>query len=211
MQGDKSGMEGDVRDILVETNEGPVGVSAKHRHDALKHPRLSGTIDFGKQWYGVPCSTAYWQAVRPLFKELEGRGHERWANLPDKQDRYYTPVLDAFIAEVNSLARPDRLVQYLLGHHDFYKVIKSNGSVVLQSFNMGGSLRWGHTVPVGREIVRFARKRNSKTTAILHTDKGWQISFRLHNANAMIEPSLKFDVRLVGAPQVLARHEIPLG
>lgn len=31
-------------------------------------------------------------------------------------------------------------------------------------------------------------------------DKGWAISFRIHNASSRIEPSLKFDIQLVGIP-----------
>ncbi len=34
-------------------------------------------------------------------------------------------------------------------------------------------------------------------------DEGWQISFRIHNASTLIEPSLKFDIQLIGNPPVL--------
>ena len=47
MQSDMRGTEGDVRDLLIETGSETIGISAKHRHDALKHSRLSDNIDFG--------------------------------------------------------------------------------------------------------------------------------------------------------------------
>ena len=54
MQSDQKGIDGDVRDIVLHTQSGEVGVSAKHRHNALKHPRLSDKIDFGNLWYEKP-------------------------------------------------------------------------------------------------------------------------------------------------------------
>ena len=43
-------------------------------------------------------------------------------------------------------------------------------------------------------------KHKSKTTVIMSFDNGWQFSFRIHNAKDMVEPSLKFDVQIVGMP-----------
>ena len=209
MQGDMQGRHGDPRDILIETPSSTIGISAKHRHDALKHPRLSETIDFGRKWYDIPCSNLYWKTVRPIFSELRTRSG-KWSDLPNKEAAYYLPVLTAFIREINSYADPKRLMRYLLGRFDFYKVIKDNGSIVMQSFNITGTLSWGKTLPLPSEIVNFAMHSDSNTTAMLHMDNGWQISFRIHNARGSIEPSLKFDVRLVGSPEVLVRHEIPV-
>ncbi|MEG2575602.1 MAG: HaeIII family restriction endonuclease [Christensenella sp.] len=31
-------------------------------------------------------------------------------------------------------------------------------------------------------------------------DGGWQFSFRIHNAATLVEPSLKFDVQIIGMP-----------
>lgn len=43
-------------------------------------------------------------------------------------------------------------------------------------------------------------KPKSKTTVIMSFDNGWQFSFRIHNAKDTVEPSLKFDVQIVGMP-----------
>ena len=49
-------------------------------------------------------------------------------------------------------------------------------------------------------IIAFDFKENSKTTLELYLDRGWQFSFRIHNASTYVEPSLKFDINLVGMP-----------
>ncbi len=39
-------------------------------------------------------------------------------------------------------------------------------------------------------------------------DQGWQLSFRIHNASTMVEPSLKFDINIIGLPRVISRNAI---
>ena len=217
MQSDMMSGKGDVRDILIFAGQKIItGIAAKHRHDALKHPRLSRSIDFGKKWYDRPCSKKYWTAINPVFSQLHGnathllRGTSNlWRSIPNKRRDIYKPVLGAFIEETVNFANPTKMMRYLLGQYDFYKIIKENGNISLQSFNMSGSLKWGKHIPLPDKIVEFSMKPRSSTTAILNMNQGWQISFRIHNANKFIEPSLKFDVRLIGSPQTLSRHEIP--
>lgn len=211
IQGDKAGIEGDVRDILFCTDKEKIGISAKHRHNAIKHSRLSDSIDFGEDWYGVPCSAEYWNTITPIFDDLKFQKEigALWAGLPDKHDAYYVPILDAFMNEVNQHADPSQLLSYLLGRYDFYKVIKENGNVSVQSFNMHGQLKWGRRLPLPEKIIQFGMKSRSKTTAIMHMDTGWVITFRIHNASKYVEPSLKFDIQLIGNPNRLSRHEIP--
>ena len=123
----------------------------------------------------------------------------------------YLPILNAYINEVIRYANPEKMMRYLLGTYDFYKVIKENGDISLQSFNMSGSLKWGRKIPLPDRVVDFSMKPGSKTTAFLNFNRGWQVSFRIHSASSKVEPSLKFDVRLEGSPQQLSRHEIPYG
>ena len=210
MQSDQQGRVGDVRDILIEISGGEeIGISAKHRHKALKHPRLSDTIDFGEEWYGVACSSAYWDKVKPIFGSLREMAGGHWRDLPRKHDDIYSPILDAFSDEIRARGVAPDLLRYLVGRHDFYKAVKANGEIVLQSFNLSGSLKWGDLVRPPQRIVDVSRKPKSRTTVNLIFDEGWQLSFRLHNAKSEIEPSLKFDVQLLGTPDGLARHVIP--
>ena len=211
IQSDKAGIQGDVRDILLQSSSAEIGISAKHRNNALKHSRLSDSIDFGKDWYGIPCSKAYWDAVRPIFDAL--REHKDngvlWRDLHDKFGRYYVPILNAFVNEVNQNANPEQLLSYLLGRHDFYKVIKENGNLSIQSFNMSGQLKWGKRLSLTKRIIYFDMIPERETTAIMYLDTGWVITFRLHSASSRVEPSLKFDVQLKGSPQELLTHCLP--
>ena len=72
LQDDDAGEAGDVRDIVISRSDinWEIGLSVKHNHFAVKHSRLSPTIDFGKKWYKLPCSAEYWRAVKPIFDYL---------------------------------------------------------------------------------------------------------------------------------------------
>lgn len=67
--------------------------------------------------------------------------------MPDKENDVYIPLLQAFIAEINLQNQihpdiPSRLVEYLLGKHDFYKVISidKQRTTQIQSYNLHGTL-----------------------------------------------------------------------
>jgi len=132
IQEDARGQQGDVRDILCirRQNEWEIGLSCKHNHAAVKHSRLSRTIDFGELWFGIPCSESYFIEINPLFDELEELREqgELWRNISNKEERFYVPLLEAFIRELERLNQnnqgviPERLLHYLLGRNDFYKL-----------------------------------------------------------------------------------------
>lgn len=232
LQHDNKGEEADVRDVLCAKNSSgwEIGFSCKNNHEALKHPRLSPKIDFGKKWMGCPCSPAYWEAIAPIFAEIENLIAQDvdWKNISDKDDRFYRPLLDAFIDEVKRIYEkigseaPRRMLRYLIGSHDFYKLISNDKKRVttMMPFNFTGKL--GQTSEGRRSKIRLSTlhlptefqdikiKRTddgeeSKSTAILYCDKGWTVSLRLHNAKTKAERSLKFDAQLIGHPTALTK------
>lgn len=208
MQSDSTGQSGDVRDIVIKTDKNEIGISAKIRNDSLKHSRLSNKLDFGKIWYGIPCSDKYWSAIAPVFNILSSNEYTFWRDMPNKHEDIYIPILHAFIDEVLDQADPSKLTHYLLGYNDFYKIIKENNHVEIQSFNINRNLKWGRKLSLPTYINDFYIKERSNTTAILVMNEGWQLSFRLHSATSKIESSLKFDVRLTGQPDKLTKHYI---
>lgn len=218
IQTDQTGKSGDVRDILITSmsNDMEIGVSAKNRHYAVKHSRLSESINFGKDWFGMDCSKEYFDEIQPIFTELRHLKTKavKWRDIPNKKDIYYRPLLDAFKSEMTNLYLQDSLklangiLKYLLGSYDFYKIIKENGSVTIMSFNLYGNLHWGPKLPIPNKLIDISMKDHSDTTLIMSFDKGWQISFRIHNASTIVEPSLKFDIEPVGFPSGLSRHVI---
>lgn len=218
LQSDRTGQFGDVRDILIYNSElnDYVGVSAKNRHFAVKHSRLSDKINFGADWFGTSCSEKYFNIVIPIFNELRLKQREKvkWNSIPDKKQRYYLPVLNAFKEEISELFNNQTstlargLLHYLLGRLDFYKIIKENGDVSAMSFNINGSLKWGSRLPLPTRIIEISLKPKSDTTLIMTFDNGWQISFRIHSASTLVEPSLKFDINIIGLPRTVSHHTI---
>ncbi len=214
LQSDMQGVKGDVRDIIIQTSQGDIGISAKNRHQAVKHSRLSEKINFSKKWTGFKSSDEYYYEVLPIFKELRTRKERRelWRDIPDKHDRIYMPVLNAFNTELQRIYDTNQqdvarnLLHYLLGKHDYYKVAKLNGKVSIQSFNINGTLKWGSKIPLPEKMTHTELR--GTTTLLVTFNKGWQLSFRIHNASSLVEPSLKFDIQIVGLPLQIARHEI---
>lgn len=223
IQSDKKGEEGDVRDILIIRRDihWEIGLSVKHNHFAVKHSRLSNKIDFGEKWFGIKCSEKYWDTINPIFSYLASEKDKglAWRDLPDKEGQVYIPLLDAFVEEVkrSNALNPDvpkKLVEYLLGLFDFYKVISVDKKDLtqIQTYNLRGTLnKSGVNKPkfivprvfLPTRIVHIGIKPNSTNTVEVYMDEGWQFSFRIHNASTKVETSLKFDIQLIGMPTTI--------
>lgn len=231
IQSNQKGVHGDIRDVLMvrAKNSWEVGFSAKNQNNAVKHSRLSDCIDFGKKWVGVNCSEEYMEKVgvifgkiRKLIRENKERNHDLlWSEIPTKTSEYYVPTLEAFENELCKLIKnnkkiPSSLLEYMIGKNDFYKIMKYNkGTVKIQGYNLHETLNMPSDSinPQNRisklkfptKIINIQREDDNKKIIIF--DKGWQISFRIHNAASKAEPSLKFDIKLVGVPPDLYSHE----
>ena len=225
IQSDDKGEEGDVRDVLIIRRgiEWEIGLSVKHNHFAVKHSRLSKGLDFGEKWYGIKCSEEYWNDVKPIFDYLEQEKSKesKWKDLPNKEDDVYYPLLMAFKGELDRQNKlyskdiPKLMVEYLLGEFDFYKVIGIDSKRItqVQSYNLRGTLnkegvkrKRSIKLPIASlptRIVSLEFKPGSKNTLELYLDRGWQFSFRIHNASSKVETSLKFDIQIIGMPTTI--------
>ncbi|MEO8210037.1 MAG: HaeIII family restriction endonuclease [bacterium] len=147
---DSEGIIGDVRDVLFIrlSQDWEIGISAKNNHEAVKHSRLSGSIDFGNLWFGINCTENYWNTIKPIFEQLKEYKNNGilWRNLQNKITTIYIPLLNAFKNELTLQNTnhpgiiPARLLIYLLGNKDFYKVIKTRKHTSVFGFNLHGSL-----------------------------------------------------------------------
>lgn len=212
---------GDVRDIVItrKSIRWDIGLSMKHNHFAAKHSRLSPKIDFGAKWYGVSCADSYWNKVQPIFENLKVLKNKKfaWHDMTNKEDEVYVPILSAFVDELsrayqNDNTIPARLISYLLGIRDFYKVVAIDNKQIteFQSFNLRGELNKNGRnskatliIPqadLPTEIIKIRFKPKSQNTVELYLNNGWSLSFRIHNASTIVEPSLKFDVQFLGVP-----------
>lgn len=224
IQQDEKGEEGDVRDILIirRSLQWEIGLSMKHNHFAAKHSRLSPKIDFGEKWYGYPCSDSYKSRIKSIFNLVHNyklKGY-KWSEMPHKENDVYIPLLQAFKEEVLSSYSlhhdiPSRLVEYLLGKFDFYKVVGIDRQHLteVQAYNLHGDLNHPSSekkskiiVPISElptRIVELDFKPGSDNTLELYLDRGWQFSFRIHNASTYVEESLKFDIQIIGMPTTI--------
>ena len=224
IQTDNEGKEGDVRDILISRKnvQWEIGLSLKHNHFAVKHSRLGKNLDFGKRWFNIACSTQYWNDIKPIFNYLEEqkKNNRNWNQLEDKENDVYIPLLNAFIKEIKQNTQQDssvprKMVEYLLGEFDFYKVISVDMKKItrIQSYNLHGKLNQSTkttspkikipVVSLPTRIVSLEFKPESSNTVELYMDGGWQFNFRIHNASTKVETSLKFDIQIVGMPTTI--------
>ena len=224
LQTDSAGIKGDVRDVICKNydNSWQIGLSCKHNHAAVKHSRLSQTINFGEKWFGYTCSSNYFDEITPIFEELasirnNSNGMALWKDIVDKENKYYIPVLNAFVKELKSLTLkyddiPEKLIRYLIGEYDFYKIITDDNreTTRLEAINLNGNLNVDDngimaivSVPIlslPRHFYHIDFCENSKNKIEIICDSGWSVTMRIHNASARVEPSLKFDVQLNSVP-----------
>ncbi|GAA9855337.1 hypothetical protein VN0611_13970 [Helicobacter pylori] len=223
LQKDKLGEMGDVRDILIYFDRFCIGLSIKHNHDALKHSRLSKDLDFGEKWLGVGVSQNYKDTIKPLFERLENAKKEGmlWRDFPNKEQEIYAPLLQAFKKEVLRIDEnkknkvPQKMVEYLLGKYDFYKAIllEREQKTKLEAYHFHNTLNRSvknkpkRIIPLSKlptRMIYFDFKPKSFNTLELVLDEGWSFSLRIHNASSRVEPSLKFDIKLLSKPESVA-------
>ncbi|GAA8116098.1 hypothetical protein HpBT107_07650 [Helicobacter pylori] len=223
LQKDKLGEIGDIRDILIYFDKFCIGLSIKHNHDALKHSRLSKDLDFGKKWLGVGVSQNYKDTIKPLFERLENAKKEGmlWRDFPNKEQEIYAPLLQAFKKEVLRIDEnkknkvPQKMVEYLLGKYDFYKAIllEREQKTKLEAYHFHNTLNRSvknkpkRIIPLSKlptRMIYFDFKPKSFNTLELVLNEGWSFSLRIHNASSRVEPSLKFDIKLLSKPESVA-------
>ena len=83
----------------------------------------------------------------------------------------------------------------------------------IQTYNLHGTLNKATkkekpkkiipTVIFPTRIVSFDFNPFSKNTVELYLDGGWQFIFRIHKASTIVEPSLKFDIQIIGMPTTI--------
>ncbi|BAW68555.1 HaeIII family restriction endonuclease [Helicobacter pylori] len=223
LQKDKLGEIGDIRDILIYFDRFCIGLSIKHNHDAVKHSRLSKNLDFGEKWLGVGVSQNYKDTIKPLFERLENAKKEGmlWRDFPNKEQEIYAPLLQAFKKEVLRIDEnkknkvPQKMVEYLLGKYDFYKAIllEREQKTKLEAYHFNNTLNRSvknkpkRIIPLSKlptRMIYFDFKPKSFNTLELVLDEGWSFSLRIHNASSRVEPSLKFDIKLLSKPESVA-------
>lgn len=218
---DQKGEDGDVRDIVVVLSNREFGLSCKTNHEAYKHSRLSDSLDFVKKWKLHPdgCSSVYLDEVKAIFGELRrikknSSGKALWADVENVPYRFYWPVLNAFQKEIERVHAIDgnmckNFIKYLIGSHDFYKIISKSNEVSIGAFNLNGAL--SVSIPQLPDKIDLIKDKNSSQySKTIVFSKGWTFNFRIHSASSRVEPSLKFDINAISLSPKLYTHHITL-
>lgn len=224
------GPDGDVRDVLcLRAAEGwEVGISCKHNHEALRHPRVTKNYDFAQRWLGKQyhVSALFIGRMKVLEEELEQYHGMQWDDIFDKEGKFYIPILEAYKDELLNQSQlipefAEYLLRYFIGSKDFYKLIMETGTKTtsVTAFNLNGTLgqpiehfkslgairtlKWPKSI---RE-VRFIDgdegiDLRSRTTIVVTFDAGWSVKMRIHNKDKHVRSltNLAWDIQLEGLP-----------
>jgi hypothetical protein len=238
IQPDEKGVHGDVRDVLAlrillesERIGWEIGISCKHNHKAVKHPRISPHINIGKEWVDVPSDIQYFDDIKPVFEiinESIKAGVLTWSEIKGKDELIYRPLMIAVKNQILRLFKSEgpkfceNLLSYLIGKNDFYKVIIENTKniISIQGFNFHNSLSLSAGTIHASNKVKLLKlpsqihdidfKNNSNSTLLIVMDQGWTISMRIHSAKTNLEKSLKLDVQLIGVPQEFYKESLAI-
>jgi len=224
IQTDSKGGEGDPRDVVIFSKEWEIGFSVKNNNDfSIKSPRLSKTSNFSDKWTGIPASSKYMKKIFEIFEELESDKSPKiinWNQLKDKRKNYfYDKILDIFIDELCNLTTHNpnfasKIIAYLVGNKDFYMLLKDDHTIEIRGFNLSDTLNKPSKdsrlkiklcrVKLPTRIIEVTKISTNKIQITF--DKGWQLSFRIHNAETDIKPSVKLEVGTIGIPPSIYRH-----
>ena len=162
--------------------------------------------------FGLNCSIAYFDEIKPVFENLNELKVKKtyWRDIQNKSENVYKPILMAFMREikrqfeVNGSIVPSKMTQYLIGTHDYYKLISNpkKQQTRLMVFNLYGSLNQTLATETLNSKIKLP-------TRIISLEMKPAISFRIHSAESLVVPSLKFDVQLMGVPAGIYTFDIP--
>lgn len=198
---DIAGVRGDVTDIRIKFFSGArvaaVNVSLKHRHEALKHPRLTRV----PEWIGLANTkegklylstyeniwATFFQKGRELSPNAK-RFRELKAIAPNFVDEnLYKPLytLVAGFLRQNAASSPQvqKMFGFMVGRFDYVKLIDHDGEIEVRDFS--------DILKPNSVEIKYVEG------GYLHFqfDNGWRLSGRLHTATQWLKKSIKFDVQ----------------
>jgi hypothetical protein len=199
---DIAGVKGDVTDIrirlsLLEKNPEIVNISLKHRHEALKHPRLTRI----PEWIGLAKTRAeqqylknydyIWVSFFQKGKKLAPNA-ERFRDLKaidpafieeNLYEPLYNLVADFLKKNIKSPSQVQEMFDFLVGKFSYIKFVDQNGKIEVRDFS---------NIPKTSTVTIEYKKGGYLH---LQFNNGWIISGRLHTATEWLKKSIKFDIQ----------------
>jgi len=198
---DMAGVRGDVTDIRIrffsKGGVASVNISLKHRHEALKHPRLTRV----PEWVGLANTReakkyregyeSIWDSFFKRSKALSP-GAKRFRELKaiDSgfiEDKLYKPLY-ALVANfleqnIKSPTQVQQMFDFMVGKFDYIKFVEHDGKIEVRDFS---GIPKPNSVKIEYTGTGYLH---------LHFDNGWVISGRLHTATQWLDKSIKFDMQ----------------
>lgn len=185
----------------------------------LLNNNISNSLDFGKKWYGVPCSDEYWKNVNCIIGLIESEVNKgiNLRSIYSIADEFYLPILTSFIKEIQTQIKASRKVQkrlaeYLIKNYYYSKLITlgPDKSIINEKYNIYGSkfskinnakvLNKTPIVKLPKTIYYIGIKPKSKTTVLMCLDNGWQVSFKIRLSCKEGKPIFNLDIHFIGIP-----------
>ena len=206
---DIAGVRGDVTDIRIKffSKDGvaTVNVSLKHRHEALKHPRLTRV----PEWISLANTREekkYRKAYENIWTTFFQRGKELSASAEKfrelkaidptfiEENLYkplYTLVANFLQQNIKSSSQVQQMFDFMVGKFNYVKFVEHNGEIEVRDFS---DIPKPNTVKIEYEEGGYL---------YLQFDNDWRISGRLHTATEWLKKSIKFDLQSVNLDSVL--------
>jgi len=211
---DIAGVRGDVTDIRIKffSKDGvaTVNISLKHRHEALKHPRLTRV----PTWIGLDNKKEekeYLAAYEKIWSTFFQKGEElspsakRFRELKAidpifiERNLYaplYALVMNFLQKNIANPSQVQKMFHFMVGKFDYVKFIDHDGRIEVRDFS---------DIP---KPNRVEIEYEGDDYLYLQFDNGWRISGRLHTATQWLRKSIKFDVQPVNLDSVVPAAHI---
>ncbi len=219
---DEAGKQSNPTDISIRVTkaDGEIikNISLKHRHNALKHPRLPaipshcGVTGEAEQSYKEGYSLI-WEKFYEKARQLDPNT-TLFRDLKAKEpsfiyDNLYFPlnklVCNFLETHANNEACAAKFFKFIVSDLDFYTIKNEAEQIVIKHFL---------NIPSPTGFVTQYPYR-SKTTFLMEFDNGWHVTFRLHTAsseffrNSRINHEEKLDVICINLEAVIKVEYVP--
>lgn len=142
----------------------------------------------------------------------------------NKESCLYVPLLQSFIDEINYLYTIDntiarKIIKYFISANGYYEIAseENNNITALHTFephcilnkpcSLNISTLTSPEASLPTELIAMQFKSGSANTVEMYLNNGWQLSFSIHTADAIADPSLQLDIQLIGIPVSLLNLE----
>ena len=206
---DIAGVRGDVTDIRMKffSKEGvaTVNVSLKHRHEALKHPRLTRV----PVWIGL-VGTKEARQYRKEYENIWSTFFQKGKKLSPSAKRFrelkavdpnfveenlykplYTLVASFLQQNIANPSQVQQMFDFMVGKFDYVKFVDHDGEIEVRDFS---------DIPKPSSVeIEYERSGY----LYFQFDNGWRLSGRLHTATEWLKKSIKFDLQPVNLDSVV--------